>query len=122
MFVLLLYLDCTVRSLSCGEKCNVRQFSVWAYRISLLTNSLFVPQAQVKGLENSVLKRCWGRGEVGPAEASGTECMFLQDTELFQLSPFQKVEWSRGRIMLAFLLFLSQQTLLPKSLLSQSRE
>lgn len=80
-------------------------FSVWAFCISLYIKPLFV--AQVKDLENNMLKTCYGRGEVGPAEASGADCTFLQDAELFQLSLFQKVEWSQGSVMLAFLLSLS---------------
>lgn len=94
--------------------------SIWAFCVSLYTNPLFV--AQVKGLENSMLKTYERRGEVGPAEASGAECTLLQDAALFQLSPFQKVEWSQGSISLAFLLSLSQQPLPPQSLSSQSRE
>lgn len=121
-FVPLLYMDHTVKGLSCGENCNVRQFSVWAYCISLFTNSLFVPQTHVLGLENSTLKIRKGRGEIGPVESNGAECTFLQDAKLFQLSLFQKAEWSQGSITLAFLLSFSQQPLLPQNLSSQRRE
>lgn len=69
-----------------------------------------------------MLKRRTGRGEIGPVEANGAECTFLQDAKLFQLSLFQKAEWSQGSITLAFLLPLSQQPLLPQSLSSQRRE